>query len=131
MKIFIVYIVRYTIKKVLILQNFALHKDFTKYKNNPYTNKNTLTTQRYWLNQSAITDSAPKQKSNNKKSNKIILLLLGLGLLFLSKSGQKKSKHTLEKIKDHLENKVEESFLKESNVKYHFMIMQLIKLIYS
>ena len=102
------------------MQNFTLHQNFTKYKNNSYTNKHIISTQRYWLNSSATADSKSELKSNDKRNNKIFLLFAGLGLLFLSKGVQRKSKHTLENIKDYLENKAEKSFLKDSHIKTSF-----------
>ncbi len=102
------------------MQNFALHQNFTKYKNNSYVNINTIFPQRYWLNHSAATNSKSKSINKDTQNNKIFLLFLGLGLLFLSKGVQRKSKHLLENIKDHLENKAEKSFLKGSNIKTSF-----------
>ena len=63
-----------------------------------------------------------KKKPDDNKSNKIALIACtaGVGLLFLSKGVQKHAKGSLEKIRDHLEGKIDTSVLKESDKKLSF-----------
>ena len=104
------------------MYDFALHQNTNSHKKTNGSNKFFSAPQKqYWLNNSVNIDNSKKHDNGKKYSNKAIsLFVLGIGLLFISKGVQKKSKSSLEKVRDFFENRVDKSVLNNSTHRISF-----------
>lgn len=103
------------------MYDFALHQNtnnFNKYKNAknifPYPQK------LYWLNNSAVKNDVIETDNKKQKNKSKLLFTLAIGLIFLSKGVQKKSRNFLETVKENLEIKMDKSIFNNSEHKTSF-----------